>query len=511
MTQSAAVPLLRLVGLTKRFPGVAALTDVEMEVGAGEVLAVIGENGAGKSTLMKILAGVQRPDAGEIQVDGRPVEFHSVADSLAAGVVLIHQELNLADNLDVGANIFLGREPQRFGFVDRAAIERESQRLLKEVNLNVSPRRIVGGLSIGQRQLIEIAKALSADARVIIFDEPTSSLSHGETLTLFEVIRALKARGVSVVYISHRLGEVRELADRVVALRDGRNAGGLAKSEIDEDRMVSLMVGRAASAWYHRKPTTPGDVTLEVQGLVTQAHPNHRASFSLRKGEIVGVAGLVGAGRTELLEALFGVTPALEGTIKVDGRSVAIDSPYDAIKAGLALVPEDRKLQGLVLEMSVRENISLASLWRNRLPGGFRNASREKSDAVEMIRELRIKTSSPTKAVQLLSGGNQQKVVIARWLELTPPILLLDEPTRGVDVGAKEEIYRLMEQIAAKGAAVLFVSSELQEILALSDRALVMHEGRITADIPRAGLSEEAVMKAATGQVSGRKLAAAGV
>ncbi len=493
-------PLLRVEKLDKRFPGVHALDSVDLVLHPGEVLAVIGENGAGKSTLMKILAGVQLPDAGAILLDGKPACFRSVHDALQHGVVLIHQELNLADNLDVAANISLGREAHRLGFLRGRAIRTEAQRLLRQVGLDVALRTLVGDLTIGQRQMVEIAKALATDARMLIMDEPTSSLSQHETDTLFAVIRTLKQRGVSVIYISHRLGEVRAVADRVVVLRDGKNAGELQRDQIDENRMVSLMVGRDIARWRQREPVPPGDMLLEVRDLTTQAHRRHRLNFQVRRGEIVGVAGLVGAGRTELLEALFGILPPLSGTITVAKKPVRIRHPIDAIRAGLALIPEDRKLQGLVLEMSLRENISLPGLFRTRRAGMFLNGRRERTDADAMIAGLRIRPPLPNKQVQLLSGGNQQKTVLAKWLTLKPRVLLLDEPTRGVDVGAKEEIYRLLEQAARGGAAVLFVSSEMQEVLTLADRVLVMHQGRLTAELARAQLSEEAVMRAATGQ-----------
>jgi ribose transport system ATP-binding protein len=501
--QSSSAPLLHVEGLTKEFPGVLALDRVNLTLHRSEVLAVIGENGAGKSTLMKILAGVQTPDAGRILLDEQPVHIDSVRTALSLGIVLIHQELNLADNLDVGANIFLGREPQRFGFVDRRKIELESQRVLDLIGLAVSPRTVVETLSIGQRQMVEIAKALAVDARILIMDEPTSSLSQHETDTLFRVIKSLRDGGVSIVYISHRLGEVREIADCVMVLRDGRNAGELTHDEIEESRMVSLMVGRDASGFYRREQSKVGDVLFEVKDFVAPEHPEHTLNFSVRRGEIVGVAGLVGAGRTEMLQSLFGVTPALSGETWIDGQRFDIRNPMDAIAAGVALVPEDRKLQGLILEMTVQENIGLAALRRNKQAMGFLNRERERRDAAAMIDKLRIRTPSASQTVQLLSGGNQQKTALAKWLLLEPRVLLLDEPTRGVDVGAKEEIYRLMEQIAARGAAVLFVSSELQEVLALSDRVLVMHDGRIAAELQRGELSEEAVMAAATGQTNG--------
>lgn len=497
---SSPKPLLRVEKLDKRFPGVHALDSVNLTLERGEVLAVIGENGAGKSTLMKILAGVQLPDSGAILLDDRLVFFPSVHAALKRGVVLIHQELNLADNLDVAANISLGREAHLGGFLRGRAIRNEAQRFLRLVGLNVSPRKLVGDLTIGQRQMVEIAKALATDARILIMDEPTSSLSQHETDTLFAVIKSLKERGVSVIYISHRLGEVRAVADRVLVLRDGKNAGELRRDQIDEQRMVSLMVGRDLSRWFHRQPLSPGEPLLEARGLATQAHRRHTLDFQVRRGEIVGVAGLVGAGRTEILDALFGITPAVRGSIVIAGKPIRIRHPLDAIRAGMALIPEDRKLQGLVLDMSLRQNISLPGLFRSRRAGVFLNGRRERADAATMIADLQIRPPQPKKLAHLFSGGNQQKVVLAKWLNLKPRVLLLDEPTRGVDVGAKEEIYRLLEQAAQAGAAILFVSSEMQEILTLADRVLVMHQGRLAAELTRDQLSEEAVMRAATGQ-----------
>ncbi|MBL9151633.1 MAG: sugar ABC transporter ATP-binding protein [Verrucomicrobiales bacterium] len=494
-----AAPILEGRGIVKQFPGVKALRGVGLRVQRGEVLALLGENGAGKSTLMKILAGVQTPDAGEILLDGRAVVIDSVPTAMRHGIALIHQELNLATNLSIGANIFLGREPRRHGFIDEKTIVAESRRFLDLVGLQIDPREVVGNLTIGRQQMVEIAKALSIDARILIMDEPTSSLSQKETESLFAVIRDLRSRGVSIIYISHRLGEVKALADRVTVLRDGENAGDLARDEISHDRMVSLMVGRDLSQFYPHQPHTPGDVVLEVRGLRTPVHPGHELSFSLRAGEIVGVAGLVGAGRTEMIETLFGAMPAVAGDIRIAGESVAIRSPRDAIRAGLALAPEDRKRQGLVLEMAVRENLSLASLSRDRRPGGFLNRRRESEISAEMIGKMRIKTPNDRQVVRYLSGGNQQKVVLGKWLAMKPRVLLLDEPTRGIDVGAKQEIYALMEDLARAGVAILFVSSEMEEVLGMSDRALVMHEGRLTGELARDRLSEEAVMRLATG------------
>lgn len=494
--------LLSVENVTKRFPGVIALSQIDLELYSGEVLALIGENGAGKSTLMKILAGVQLPDEGQIKVEGRPVLLDSVQTSQSHGIALIHQELNLSGNLDVGANIFLGREPLKRGLIDKQTIREKSVALLERVGLRVSPDSLVDDLAIGQQQLVEIARALSVNAKVLIMDEPTSSLSQHEAERLIEVVKDLRSRGVSVIYISHRLGEVKELADRVTVFRDGANAGDIPRAEVTHDRMVQLMVGRDISQFYARKPHEPGEVALDVRDLETPANPGHQLSFSVRKGEIVGVSGLVGAGRTEMLQVLFGVDPALSGTVAVDGRTVELGSPRDAIDAGIALVPEDRKLQGVILEMDIRTNISLAGLRKHQKRGGFLNVEQEASDSATMIDRLRVKTPNERQIVQFLSGGNQQKVVLGKWLAMKPKVLLLDEPTRGIDIGAKQEIYGLMEELAAQGVAILFVSSEMEEIFGMSDRTLVMHEGCITGELLRDELSEEAIMQLATGNVA---------
>jgi len=501
---SAVAPLVEVRGISRQFPGVRALDDVSLTVGHGEVLAVIGENGAGKSTLLKILAGVQPPDSGAILVDGRPRRFRGVEDALQAGIALIHQELNLADNLDLAGNIFLGREPRRLGLLDLAAMRREAAGWLRLVGLDLDPGTPLAELPIGRQQLVEIAKALSTRARLLIMDEPTSSLSARETETLFRVVKDLRSRGVSVIWISHRLGEVAELADRVVVLRDGRNAGAIPhRAAIEHERMIRMMVGRDIDRLARRPSHPPGEVVLAVRNLRTPAHPSHPISLEVRAGEIVGIAGLVGAGRTELLTTLFGVTPAVAGSVAVGGRAVTPRSPLAAIAAGLALVPEDRKQQGLVLEMAVRENISLVALWPEGR-AGFIDFARERRLAAEMIAALAIKTPGDRQAVQFLSGGNQQKVVLGKWLAMKPKVLLLDEPTRGIDVGAKAEIYDLVHRLAGQGLAVLFVSSELEEILTLADRALVMHEGRLAGELARGELTEENVMRLAAGGVAER-------
>jgi ribose transport system ATP-binding protein len=504
MSLPSLPPLLEVRDIRKQFPGVLALDNVSLEVYPGEILALIGENGAGKSTLMKILGGVHTPDAGEIRVDGCPVAIDSVSAAMRHGIALIHQELNLADNLDVGANVFLGREPVTGGplrLIDKRRIARDTTKVLQRLGMNLEPQRIVGTLPMGQQQMVEIAKALSFNARLLILDEPTSSLTQKETDALFAILRELKSQGVSMIYISHRLGEISELCDRVVAMRDGRNSGGLARGEIDRARMVKLMVGREVGQFYRRAHAPIGETVLELRNVRTAAHPRHEVSFSLRAGEILGLAGLVGAGRTELAETLFGIAPARGGQILIGGRPARIASPRDAIAAGLALVPEDRKQQGLVLEMSNRANISLAGLGRPALQGGgFIRGGAEKALAEKMVREMNVKTPGIEQLVGNLSGGNQQKVVLGKWLALGPRVLILDEPTRGIDVVAKEEIYRLMERLTEAGMAIMMISSELQEIIGISSRVLVMHEGRLAGELDDPAMfTEEAIMHLATG------------
>lgn len=500
-TISPTPPRLEVRDIVKSFPGVKALKGVSLTVRPGEVLSVVGENGAGKSTLMKILAGVQAQDSGAVLVNGQTQNFRSVSDAMQSGIALIHQELNLADNLEIGANIFLGREPRRFGLIHEAEIRRGAADLLKRVGLNIAPDTLVRDLTVGQQQMVEIAKALSINAHVLIMDEPTSSLSVGESVRLFEVIRDLRGQGVSIVYISHRLAEVQDLSDRVTVLRDGENAGHLVRGEVTHNSLVKLMVGRDISRVFSRKSHPAGEIAIETRDLVTSTWPRHKISFSVRAGEIVGIAGLVGAGRTEMLRTLFGVDQPVSGSITVAGKVVPLTSPQDAIAAGIALVPEDRKQQGVVLDMTIRENIGLASVHRHS-QAGLLNFAVEKSQSAEMCRRLRVKSPDDTYRVGNLSGGNQQKVVLGKWLSLKPKVLLLDEPTRGIDVGAKQEIYQLMEQLASQGIAVLFVSSEMEEIIGMSDRVLVMHEGRITGELTASQLSEEAIMNLATGHQS---------
>lgn len=496
---STSSPVLQAISITKSFPGVKALKGVSLSLNQGEVLALIGENGAGKSTLMKILAGIQPPDSGQLIVNGQAVQFTSVQQANHAGIALIHQELNLCDNLDLAANIFLGREAQVGGFLKSQQLHQQAQKHLHDIGLNEPTTALAGSLSVGKQQMVEIAKALSKDANILIMDEPTSSLSQQESENLFRIIRQLRQRGVSIIYISHRLGEVIDLADRVEVFRDGENAGMLPQQEITRDAMVRLMVGREINDLFQSRNFTSQDTLLKVSGLRTNAYPQHELNFQVKRGEIVGLAGLVGAGRTELLTTLFGVTPAESGTIEIDGVARQIDSPLEAIELGLALVPEDRKATGLVLEMMVRENLSLPALDRTSHWSSFIRPASEHQLSDQMIDKLAIKTPSGEQQAKFLSGGNQQKIVIAKWLALSPKLFLLDEPTRGVDVGAKREIYDLVHRLANDGATVLFVSSEMDEVLGLADRILVMHEGQLTGALERHEFSDQAVMTLATG------------
>jgi ribose transport system ATP-binding protein len=495
-------PFLEARGVRKHFPGVQALDGVSLSVRRGEALAVIGENGAGKSTLMKVLAGIHRPDAGELLLDGRAVPFGDVNEATRRGIVLIHQELNLAENLGVAANIFLGREPTKLGplrWLDRRTMAERARGLLARVGLDVPPEQPVGELPPGQRQLVEIARALSLEARLIIMDEPTSSLTQRETDRLYEVIDDLKRQGVAILYISHRLGEVRRVADRVTVLRDGRNAGELSRAEATHDAMVRLMVGRDLKQLYPRRHGggTAGPVRLDVRGLTFRG-ARAPISFEVRGGEVVGMAGLVGSGRTELAEALFGIRPITGGEVRLDSRPVRPRGPAQAIASGLLLVPEDRRRHGLVLSDTVGGNLTLPNLGQVSALGWVW-PGRAGALARRLMDWLHVRASGPAQVVGQLSGGNQQKVVLGKWLARSPRVLVLDEPTRGVDVGARSEIYALMDQLAAEGVAILMISSDLEEVLGMSDRVLVLHEGRLAGELARAELSEEAVMHLATG------------
>ncbi|MFN9704903.1 MAG: sugar ABC transporter ATP-binding protein [Planctomycetota bacterium] len=492
-------PLLQALGIGKSYPGVRALAGVDFTLRRGEVAALVGENGAGKSTLMKVLAGVVQPDDGRILLDGRPVRLAGPADALRAGIALIHQELSLCDNLSVAGALFLGAELRRGPFLRLQAMRAQARPWLQRVGLAVEPDAPVAGLAPGQKQLLEIARALRARARVLIMDEPTSSLTMVETARLHEVVRELRGEGVGVVYISHRLDEVKALADRAIGLRDGRNSGELPRAAITHDSLVDLMVGRQLTT-ARRVRHAPGDVALRVDGVRTRAHPAAAVRFEVRQREVVGIAGLLGSGRSELLRALVGVDDRLAGNVGVAGATLAGGGPAAAARAGLVLLPEDRKTQGLVLGMTVRENLSLPTLRRR---GWLVDGEYERDLASRTMTELAIAASGPEHAVGSLSGGNQQKVVLGKWLAATPKVLMLDEPTRGVDVAARAEIYARLHALAGAGLAVVFVSSDLEEVLALADRALVMRGGAIRAELAGDELTERAVMLAATSMEAG--------
>jgi len=501
-SESEMRPLLEMRGITKRFPGVVALQGVSLSLRAGEVLALMGENGAGKSTLMKILGGVQLPDEGQISIRGEPVLLGSVKDSKSQGIALIHQELMLAPNLDIASNIFLGNEGVKGGLLAplrRAKMNRRAAELLSQVGLTLPVTTPVARLTAGQMQMVEIAKALSTQARIIIMDEPTSSLASAESEQLFEIIRRLKRDGIGIVYISHRMQEVMDLADRITVLRDGRYVGDLERAEASHDKVVAMMVGRELSAEYfpEKRARTSMEIRLEVRDLAVPGAPTP-ASFSARKGEILGFAGLIGAGRTELMEAIFGVTPALSGEMTLDGKPYQPARPRDAIDEGVYLAPEDRKRHGLVLPMSVAENTSLPNV-SSYSPLGWLNRKVEQQVAEQGVTRLRTKTPSVQQAVVNLSGGNQQKVVLAKWLAMAPKVLILDEPTRGIDVGAKAEIYRHMADLAAQGITILMVSSDLEETIGMSDRVVVMHERRLKGVLERHELTQLAIAGLMTG------------
>jgi ribose transport system ATP-binding protein len=489
----AAPDLLVMRGIGKRFAGVTALSNVTVTARPGEVLALMGENGAGKSTLMKILGGVQPPDGGEIRIDGEAVTFDGVGAARARGIVLIHQELMLAPNLDIASNVFLGSEGRRWlaPLPRREAIEKTAK-LLARVGLDEPPTTLVGTLSVGQRQMVEIARALSVSARIIVMDEPTASLSADESQRLFAIIRQLRADGVAIIYISHRMEEVLELSDRIAVLRDGRNAGELSRKEATTDKIVALMVGRELTGGYfppRPEPDPTRETLLEVKDLLVPGAPAG-VSFNLRCGEILGFAGLVGAGRTELAQSIFGVTPARGGSMRLDGKPFAPRRPRDAVDRGVYLAPEDRKKHGLILPMSVAQNTSLPAVGSYN-GWGWLDRKTERRVARAEVTRMATKTPTIDTAVGSLSGGNQQKVVLGKWLAMKPRVLILDEPTRGIDVGARAEIYRHIAALAEQGIAILMISSDLEEVMGLSDRVAVMRERRLVGIVERAALSPQ--------------------
>ncbi len=505
--QAAAEPFLRLTGVRKSYPGVQALDGLDLEVRPGEVIGLVGENGAGKSTLMKILGGVTTPDSGSIEVDGVPYAALTVGGSLRAGIAFVHQELNLFENLDVAANVFIGREPRRFGvlnLVDTAKQRDAVQPLLDQLGANFSPETPVNKLSLAQQQLVEIAKALSQDARLVILDEPTSSLPIAETEKLLAVIERMRARGIAVIFVSHRLGEIERACDRVVVLRDGRLVGKLAKDEISHDRLVKLMIGRELKVVYTPPQGERGSVALAARGVRTAAYPGHPVDLELHRGEILGLAGLVGSGRTELARAMFGIDPIYGGSLVSDGQPIRLAGANDAVQHGIFLVPEDRKGTGILLDLSVAENISLPNLSAYSV-ATLVSSERENGQAEQSRSQLAIKVPTVATRTGSLSGGNQQKVVLAKWLAMAPRVIIFDEPTRGIDIGAKSEIYRLMRSLADSGVAVLMISSDMEEVIGVSDRIAVMHEGGISGMLERDQFSEENVLLLAVGKPVGSR------
>ncbi|MEV6318740.1 sugar ABC transporter ATP-binding protein [Streptomyces sp. NPDC051776] len=501
MYQSDSDPVLVLAlrGVSKSFGAVRALQDVSLQLHAGEAHALAGENGAGKSTLIKILAGVHRPDTGEVLLAGRPVDFHGPGDAWDAGIAVVYQEPALFPDLSIAENIFMGRQPRRsLGRIDRRAAREATAALMGRLGVALNPDRPARGLSIADQQIVEIAKALSFDARVLIMDEPTAALSGSEVARLFTVVEALRAEGAAVLFISHRLEEIFRLCQRVTTLRDGRRVSSDAIDRLSVDTLVRLMVGRDLDELYPKQDTRVGEVALSVRRL-TREGVFRDVTFDVRHGEIVALAGLVGAGRTEVVQAVFGVDRPDAGEVRVKGRILPKGSPTAAMDAGLALVPEDRQQRGLVMDLSIERNIGLTGLDQLGRSGLVRKAL-ERGRAADWAVKLRLKYSRLSDAVGVLSGGNQQKVVLAKWLATEPVVLIVDEPTRGIDVGTKAEVHRLLSSLAAQGLAVLMISSDLPEVLGMADRVLVMHEGRLVAEIPRAEATGELVMAAASGK-----------
>ena len=498
---STLTPVLEMRGITKRFHGVPALQNVNLTIYPGEVHALMGENGAGKSTLMKILAGAYIADEGEILINGQPARITNPAEARQAGITLIYQELNVAPNLTVAENMFMGSELSRGQFLDREGMYREAERVLKTLGANFAPEDIVSSLAIAEQQQVEIARALKDKSRILVMDEPTAALSDRETERLFEVIRQLRNDGIAIIYISHRMEEVYALANRVSVLRDGQYIGSLTRDQLSPDRLVQMMVGRQMQDFYeHQRQTNPGAVVLEVRNL-SDGRKVQPSNLVLRAGEIVGLAGLVGAGRTELSRLIFGADPKVSGEIFLNGKRLDIRSPGDALAAGIGYVPEDRKDQGLFLEMSARKNIALNTLQEDAKVGVV-NWKAINTIATAAVENFNIRLANLEIRAVDLSGGNQQKLLLARWIAIKPRVLLLDEPTRGVDIGAKSEIYRIISDLALQGVAILMVSSELPEVVGLSDRVLVMREGKLVGELGGATgreITQENIMAYATG------------
>jgi rhamnose transport system ATP-binding protein len=491
-------PTVNLDGLSKRFGATQALDAVSLELLSAEIHALVGENGAGKSTLVKILAGVHQPDAGHIRLNGVPTQIQGPAHARELGIAVIHQEPRLFPDLSVAENVFIGRQPRtRLRVIDWSKMQREAARLFAELDVSISPDSPVRGLSMADQQLVEIAKALSLDARILIMDEPTASLSLHEVERLFSIVRPLRDRGLAVLFVSHRLDEVFDLCERATVLRDGRHVITAPTRELTTADLIRHMVGRDVSL-FPKAQTSVGDVRLEVCDL-TRSGAFRDISFKVRAGEIVGMAGLVGAGRTEVARVLFGIDRAESGTVLLGGKPVSFATPAEALRAGVAYVPEDRHQEGLVLDFPIASNISLPILAR-MFPRLFVDRAAERRLAQEYATQLRVRMTDVEQLVSALSGGNQQKVVIAKWLATHPRVLILDEPTRGIDIGAKVEVHRIISELAAGGLCIILISSDLPEVLAMADRVLVMHEGRLTAELSRTQATEERVMFAATGQ-----------
>lgn len=491
---------LALKGITKVYPGVIALEDVGLTMNGGEIVGLIGENGAGKSTLMKVLGGTISPNRGTIEIDGEPFDTMTPREASEHGIAFVHQELNTFSNLDVAGNILLGREPNKglFGTLDRKAMVQEVRPILAMLGTRFGAADSAADLSLADQQLMEIAKALSTRARLVIFDEPTSSLTLSETERLLDVMKQLRSDGVAVLFISHRLAEITDVADRVVVLRDGRNAGELARGEITKDRMVEMMIGRNIGRDEARTLRAKGAPVLELRAVRTAAHPSATVDLTVHKGEILGLAGLVGAGRSELARSLFGVDTRQGGEVVVAGQPLSPNSVAAAIAAGICLVPENRKEEGLVLDFPVLDNISLPNLGKLRR-GWFVDRPAEDKLGQHSRKKLGIKTATLRTAVASLSGGNQQKVVLAKWLAMEPRVIILDEPTRGIDVGAKGEVYALMRALADAGVGILMISSDMEEVIGVSDRVAVMSAGQITGILPNEDLTEENILHLAVG------------
>jgi ABC-type sugar transport system ATPase subunit len=497
MADTAQPPLLQMRGISKAFPGVQALSEVDLTLHAGEVLALLGENGAGKSTLIKILGGAHPHDEGAIEIEGHQALLNNPLNSQAAGIGIIYQEFNLVAGLTARENIFLGQEPSRVCFIPRSQEEEQARALFARIGVEIDPNALCGELTVAQQQVVEIAKALSQEARIIVMDEPTAALTPREVEGLLKVIGELRAQGIGIIYISHRLDEIDEIADRVTILRDGSHVATRDKSKLQRDEMIELMVGRSLEKEFPFRECQPGNVRLAVKNL-SRSSKVRNVSFELRAGEIVGLTGLVGAGRTETARLIFGADKKDSGTVELDGKPIGATSPRDAINCGICLLTEDRKSQGLILGQTVQENFGLPNL-KQFTQTGLIDRAKESDALAKFVKQIPIKVASHDQPAQTLSGGNQQKVVLAKWLQRNAEVIIFDEPTRGIDVGAKYEIYQLINQLADKGKAILMISSELPEILGMSNRIIVMNEGRITGQISDvASATQEDIMKLAT-------------